>query len=130
MVDLKTASIAANRFGFGARPGELDTIAQDPRGWLRQQLVPEAPQAAGTPSSAQLSQFLQVRRERKIDPDAAKTLRKELQQDFRAAAAKRTLDAANSATPFRERLVQFWSNHFTVSIQRPVVAPVAVGFEN
>ena len=90
MLDLKAASIAANRFGFGARPGELDTIAQDPRGWLRQQLVPEAPQAAGTPSSAQLSQFLQVRRERKTDPDAAKTLRKELQQDFRAAAAKRT----------------------------------------
>ena len=130
MLDLKAASIAANRFGFGARSGELDAIAQDPRGWLRQQLVPEALQAAGTPSSAQLSQFLQVRRERKADPDAAKTLRKELQQNFRAAAAKRTLDAAGSAAPFRERLVQFWSNHFTVSIQRPVVIPVAVGFEN
>jgi len=134
MLDLKAASIAANRFGFGARPGELDTIAQDPRGWLRQQLTqeaPQAPQANGTtPSSAQLSEFLQVRRERKTDPDAAKMMRKALQQDFRAAAAKRTLDAAGSAAPFRERLVQFWSNHFTVSIQRPVVAPVAVGFEN
>ena len=57
-------------------------------------------------------------------------MRRRLQQDFRAAAAKRTLDAAASETPFRERLVQFWSNHFTVSIQRPVVAPVAFGFEN
>jgi uncharacterized protein (DUF1800 family) len=130
MLDLKAASIAANRFGFGAKPGELDTIAADPRGWLRQQLIPQPQTSTGTPSSAQLVAFLQARKERKTDVDLAKMYRKELQEDFRAAAAKRTLDAANSPTPFRERLVQFWSNHFTVSIQRPVVIPVAIGFEN
>jgi uncharacterized protein (DUF1800 family) len=121
MLDLKAAAIAANRFGFGAKPGELDAIAADPRAWLRHQLIPEAPATVGTPSSAQLNQFLQARKERKTDVDAAKTMAKTLREDFRAAAAKRTLDAANSATPFRERLVQFWSNHFTVSIQRPIV---------
>jgi uncharacterized protein (DUF1800 family) len=131
MLDLRAASIAANRFGFGGRPGELDTIAADLRGWLRRQLSERPTAAAGaTPSSVQLAAFLNARKERKTDLDAAKMMRKELQQDFCAAVAKRSLDAANSATPFRERLVQFWANHFTVSIQRPVVAPVAVGFEN
>jgi uncharacterized protein (DUF1800 family) len=130
MLDLKAAAIAANRFGFGAKPGELDAIAADPRAWLRQQLIPQTQPSVGTPSSAQLAAFLQARKERRTDIDFAKMIRKELQEDFRAAAAKRTLDAANSPTPFRERLVQFWSNHFTVSIQRPVVIPVAIGFEN
>jgi len=130
MLDLRSAAIAANRFGFGAKPGELNTIAADPRGWLKQQLVPEPRTESATPSSTKLAEFLQARKERKSDVDLAKMLRKDLQEDFRAAAAQRSLDAANSATPFRERLVQFWSNHFTVSIQRPVVIPVAVGFEN
>lgn len=41
-MSLKDAAIAANRFGFGARPGDLKRIAGDPRGWVKSQLVPEA----------------------------------------------------------------------------------------
>jgi uncharacterized protein (DUF1800 family) len=40
-MSLDEAAIAANRFGLGARPGELKTIAGDPRGWLLAQLKPE-----------------------------------------------------------------------------------------
>src|SRR3569833_4528036 len=131
MLDLRAASIAANRFGFGARPGELDAIAKDPRAWLTRQLAPEEVHGTGaTAWPAQLAEFLQARREKKVEIDAAKMMRKALLQEFRGAAAKRTIDAANSPTPFRERLVQFWSNHFTVSVQRPVVAPAAIGCEN
>ena len=32
------AFIAANRFGLGARPGELADIARDPRGWIASQI--------------------------------------------------------------------------------------------
>lgn len=32
------AAIAANRFGLGARPGDLPAIAPDPQGWLLDQL--------------------------------------------------------------------------------------------
>ncbi|HUO90612.1 MAG TPA: DUF1800 domain-containing protein [Rhizomicrobium sp.] len=35
------AIIAANRFGLGARPGDVARIAGDPRGWLLGQLTPE-----------------------------------------------------------------------------------------
>jgi uncharacterized protein (DUF1800 family) len=130
MLDLRAAAIAANRFGFGAKQGELTGIGPDPRGWLKGQLTPSAPAPAGTPSSASLAAFLQARREKKTDVDQAKMFQKALREDFKNAAIQRTLGAAASTAPFRERLVQFWSNHFTVSIQRPIVIPVAVGFEN
>jgi len=41
-MSLDEAAIAANRFGLGARPGDLKAIAGDPRGWLKAQLKPEA----------------------------------------------------------------------------------------
>jgi uncharacterized protein (DUF1800 family) len=130
MLDLRAAAIAANRFGFGAKPGELTDIAPDPRGWLKQQLAGPDPRPIGTPSAAQLAAYLQAVREKKADVDLAKMFQKNLREDFKAAAIQRTMDAAASAVPFHERLVQFWSNHFTVSIQRPIVIPVALGFEN
>ena len=50
-----SATIAANRFGLGARPGELSQIASDPRGWLHEQLGASPPAAlADRPSSVQL----------------------------------------------------------------------------
>jgi uncharacterized protein (DUF1800 family) len=128
MVDLKLAAIAANRFGFGARPGELAGIAADPRGWLKAQLIPSTGVAIESP--ARLTEYLKALRERKADVDLAKMFQTELREHFRIEAGQRTLDAAASPTPFRERLVQFWSNHFTVSVQRPIVLPVATGFEN
>jgi uncharacterized protein (DUF1800 family) len=49
-MSLQDAAIAANRFGMGARPGDLKQIAGDPRGWLKAQLTAEtsvpAPMAA------------------------------------------------------------------------------------
>ena len=35
------ATVAVNRFGLGARPGEIGTAASDPRAWLIAQLEPE-----------------------------------------------------------------------------------------
>ena len=53
-MSLQDAAIAANRFGLGARPGELKSISGDPRGWLRAQLTPETslpPPMAALPST-------------------------------------------------------------------------------
>ena len=38
MQRISRPAIAANRFGLGARPGELDAIGGDARDWLRAQL--------------------------------------------------------------------------------------------
>jgi uncharacterized protein (DUF1800 family) len=44
-------------------------------------------------------------------------------------AAARTLVQIDTVQPLRERLVVFWSNHFTVSIVRPLVLGLAGAFE-
>ena len=55
------AVIAANRFGLGARPGEIVAIGGDAHGWLRAQLVPErvlpAPFAALPSTGDDLAEF-------------------------------------------------------------------------
>jgi uncharacterized protein (DUF1800 family) len=46
-------AIALTRFGMGARPGEIDAIAGDPKGWLRAQALPQRiPRPAGEFPSA------------------------------------------------------------------------------
>ena len=47
MLDRPTAAIAANRFGLGARPGELAQIGSQPRDWLRAQLAGAPPLLTG-----------------------------------------------------------------------------------
>ncbi len=145
------AAIAANRFGLGARPGELETIGSDAEGWLEAQLEGRRPLPTEleviAPSHEQLVAAQELRSERrqmrgknrsrsKAPPSAI--LRSKM-RDFRMAqrrgyleqTAARTLAAINSAEPFRERLVHFWSNHFTVSVLgQPLLSSVAVSFEN
>lgn len=123
------AFIAANRFGFGAKQGELSSISADPAGWLHAQLNPRyAHQKAfsGTKSTADYIQQMRgmkqekrmFKKQRADDPQAAAMLKEIMQaqaKDFMQDVALRTRVAAKSDTPFFERIVQFWSNHFTVS---------------
>ena len=80
-----TSAIAANRFGLGARPGELAAIGGGGRDWLRAQLAGAPPQlaAAGLRSSTDILA-------------AALELRRELQ-------AARKADAQGVAAPIRCR---------------------------
>lgn len=36
----RDAAIAVNRFGLGARPGDIGTAARDPHAWLAAQIDP------------------------------------------------------------------------------------------
>ena len=60
------AFIAANRFGLGARLGELSAINGDPRGWLRAQIraAPEIPEELQSlePSNKTLMRLFAARR--------------------------------------------------------------------
>jgi uncharacterized protein (DUF1800 family) len=125
----KEAAIAAARFGLGPRPGELDRVAGDPRGWLHQQLQPAALRVAGDSGAARLAQYFEAR-SKGGDAEVEKMLRGQIREQFRDEAGRRTLAAVTSDAPLRERLVQFWSNHFTVSIQRPLVLGLVVPFED
>lgn len=122
------AFVAMSRFGLGARPGDIARVKGDPRGWLTQQLSGEARPVDGAGRTAdRLQLFFNARREG--DEATAKLYRQEFRQGFVADVGARTRHAAATDAPFRERLVHFWSNHFTVSAIRPVVAGIAVPFE-
>lgn len=124
------AFIAASRFGLGARPGDLELIKGDPRGWLHSQLVADPGATAGVGRTSDRLKLFFDARLRGGDEDVMRLYRQEFREGFLADAGARTRRAATTDTPFRERLVHFWSNHFTVSAVRPVVAGVAVPFED
>src|SRR3954468_13214813 len=68
MVGNFTAEVAANRFGLGARPGEIGRMAGDPRGALLRQLQGNAPiiHNATLPGTATvLSRAAELRTERR-----------------------------------------------------------------
>jgi uncharacterized protein (DUF1800 family) len=124
------ACIAASRFGLGPRPGDLAAIAGDPRGWLAGQLErPDsmpAPLAKLAPSAARLAGLRRLVLARRQQPE---DFRAEMRAIYLEEAGRRTQAAVASTTPFFERLVLFWSNHFTVSATKPVVAGLAGAFE-
>ena len=49
--------------------------------------------------------------------------------EYVAAVGARTSSALKTSTPFVERLVHFWSNHFAVSVDKLLIVGLAGGFE-
>ncbi|MEE8542447.1 MAG: DUF1800 domain-containing protein, partial [Gammaproteobacteria bacterium] len=130
------AVIAANRFGLGARPGELDEISQDHEGWLLAQLRPGASTARDSlPGSAEiLREFQRLQRlsreARRSDGEeraeaAQQAYRSFIRTEYQSQATRRYELAAVTEAPFRERLVHFWTNHFAVSADKQAVTPLA-----
>ena len=142
------AATATRRFGLGARPGELARVAADPRGWLLAQLARDAcapAETQGLASGAEiLGEFLAVREQRRAarraaaggdvaaDPvkQLAANVRQMLLPHYLAQAAARTRVALATTASFRERLVQFWTNHFAVSVDKPICLGTAGALEN
>jgi uncharacterized protein (DUF1800 family) len=143
MSEAIASAIAANRFGLGARPGELALIGGDARGWLRAQLRSPAASLSDPElrSSAQiLAQALELRREVRAErrqqaaavavSDAAQQrLPQFLRPIYVAEVSARLRHALSTGQPFLERLTQFWTNHFAISIDKQFLAGLAGSFE-
>ncbi|MBN8737398.1 MAG: DUF1800 domain-containing protein [Xanthomonadales bacterium] len=143
-------TVAVNRFGLGAKPGELASV-HDPRAWLNAQIAHGSDDGnafAGLPGSldylrdearlvATRRVFKQGDRGRRaymfgaVPPAtgngqanaaelkrALEPYRREERKDLLAEAAARYRVATVTDTPFVERLVHFWSNHFAVSVDK------------
>lgn len=125
------AFIAANRFGLGSRPGELAEIASDPRGWITGQIsivnaVP--PELRNFPSSAEIIKGINEARIK-----GPEYLRSMMGQGYRETLfpeiVARTQAHIRTAEPFRERMVLFWANHFTVSVTKRIIGPTIGAYE-
>lgn len=139
---MRTATAAANRFGLGARAGELARIGDDPHGWLRAQLDgADAQEAFATlPSSAsylgRYYDLLRMRRAARRETRAAPGEERQAMPDrrrFRQSLARETVlrqrVAVRSDHGFAERIVRFWSNHFAVSVDKFIAASFAAPME-
>jgi uncharacterized protein (DUF1800 family) len=139
-----TAAIAVNRFGLGARPGELESVG-DPARWLLRQLEAAPPvldDVSLRPSAETLTRAMELRRQamaerrerkrRAADTDQVKTALK-LPAVYRPVYVDevhaRFAHAVATHRPFLERLTQFWSNHFAVSVDKVVVLGLAGAME-
>jgi uncharacterized protein (DUF1800 family) len=135
--------IAANRFGLGARPGELPRIDSNPQGWLLDQLQGpsrEYEDIRALPDTAsvllEVQEVRQMRRQAKQSesdrpsPDIVRKFGSVVRKHYMEQAGARFRAAADTDYPFHERLVHFWSNHFAVSADKQPVSALAGLFEN
>jgi uncharacterized protein (DUF1800 family) len=60
---------------------------------------------------------------------ANKAIRTEVRDIYRNAVNVRVSSALTTPTPFIDRLVHFWANHFAISTEKPQVAALAGSFE-
>ena len=132
------AAIAANRFGLGARPGELAEIAADPRNWLLEQLYGPAKKLSTLqklPSSAEVIVAVQDVRRAQRDAknkgeDIVEKYGRVVRRHFIEQSLARYQVAASTDQPFHERLVHFWSNHFAISADKQPIPAIAGLYEN
>ena len=146
--------IALNRFALGWKAGEAPPA--NPRRWLVDQIarydpapaaiaaLPRTPEQIGKLASLQLDR--QERRQNRAEaakepsmnpamapaaqPRNEAQLLKPLRDSYVQAAGARMAQTVATDTPFMERLVAFWSNHFAVSIEKASVLGLAGPFEN
>lgn len=128
--DKETERLTAGvRFGLGASAADIDAMGDDPRGWLTAQLdeTPPAPEAAVPPDIQSIAQpFFELasaarRAAAEESAESALEARKAMRESYRplntalsAARLESIAAATESRLPFRERLTNFWHNHFAV----------------
>ena len=143
------------RFGLGARPDELRDIGTNGQDYVLAQLEMPArallDDTALRPSHEVLSEQMHLQFERRMAKRMArrgagitannsvnsrstfqrvkKKLRRLRRETFRDEALARLMQGYNSDTPFLERLVLFWSNHFTVSTAKLQVRSIVGAYE-
>lgn len=153
----RDAAIAVNRFGLGARPGEMEAAAANPRRWLLEQLEGpylEPDQFNGFATTAQHRENWSYRYnvlspglkelQRKAE-DAGDTNEAEryghciarmlggyvtwVAESFMLEYGARTNVAMTTDKPFQERLVRFWSNHLVVPAIKQECGVVSGAYE-
>lgn len=128
------AAIAAHRFGLGEP--KLDAVGSDAAAWLKSQIGP-ADKPAGGPFPSTV-EALAAYTEQKVPlsklldtgkPGAAQAPAFELRDIVNEDLESRLDTAIATRRPFAERLVLFWANHFSVSINKGTVRGLAGALE-
>lgn len=111
------ALVAFNRFGLGPKPGGHRLVAADARAAVRKELLTPG---IATLRATGLKTYAQACAEGQKDFTAADTV-------FRAELSARLDKHLQVPIGFVERLVMFWSNHFSVSVEKGFAVRGTVG---
>ncbi len=141
--------LAASRFGLGRRFD--DPAVADPKGWLTRQLGDYDPAPAAIAAlagrAAIATAYVEYQEERRamrreaadtpmtedekgMQPGMRRLSRSAIRRHYVDATAARLSAAVATPTPFPERLVHFWANHFAVSADKQTVIGFAGNYEN
>lgn len=136
------AVIAANRFGLGARGNELSQAADNPKKWLKSQLTPISFQDDLPHSNDIISSMAVYRQMNKKVKDAAKKgnesdismqsmkeMKRYPREMLRAYSISYIKQAVQSEHSLTWRLLDFFSNHFSVSASGREMAGLAATLE-
>jgi uncharacterized protein (DUF1800 family) len=142
----RAAIVATRRFGLGAAPGEIARLRDDPQGAVLAQLDPAAALLQGPElmNSAEAireiwAYFDELQRLRDAPPPKMKADGSDKatppavpvpQQLFGKDMSARLDRQIATTTPFVERLVNFWSNHFCIAVGKgPLVRALGGAYE-
>lgn len=121
---------ASARFGLGARQDELVQISGDPGGWIVAQLrnpqIPSEVQQRMGNAGISLKAMKAAKKQEKAGTANPELSAKEI---YVQETGARFIAQLRSKQPVVERMVLFWSNHFTVSIQKPIIAGLVNAYE-
>ena len=114
------------RFGFGRAANQA--LPADPASWLQLQLAGRdlAPTALQPDPGSAAAAIALFELDRTDPPPPGQPRRAGAL--FRSETAALLQNALVTDATFRERLVWFWANHFTISTRRGMVAPLAGSF--
>lgn len=121
-------TLANTRFGYGG----AQTFRGSGKQYLQAQLVDFDSRLAvsGLPSTREIiPRLAEYRESARDDVEARNAARKAMRAILHDAATARLRHAIVTPTPFAERLVHFWTNHFAVSSEKLGVAPLAGAYE-
>jgi uncharacterized protein (DUF1800 family) len=106
---------AAIRFGLGPRPDQ--PLPADPIAWLDAQTTGEdvPPVPAGLVAPPSIADGYRIWRELDAAGQPAPGQPNPIERNFQAEAIAALARRIDTDRPYRERLVDFWANHFTVS---------------
>ena len=126
---MKRNTALLNRFGYGI--GTDEPISwKETQAWLSRQVDPQATSISGQQLEvSSVDVVARVGAAKKESKMARKEVRKALAVQSVADAKASLYRAIHSPTPFAERWVQFWLNHFTISTVRKEVQGLTGAFE-
>lgn len=130
---MSRGSIAVNRFGYGASGDELERASASPKDWIKSQLRPISFSSKSLHSNDVFVAHSKYQKQKKLAKENPESEDKMMGNYARTALREMSVDtvseAIHSSNSVSWRLLDFFSNHFSVSSNGRLMAGLAATLE-